>query len=279
MIGPFFGRKQLSEEELIAASDEQCARVEELLRSDDLQDAIRLTKRFQKRFPNNKRGIGNSAIMISDAGDVHAAIAFFTTLHQHNPEDSYSLLNLAVCYNRLEQREIALEYVQEAYCMDPDNPGTCVCLSESYFYLDMVEESEQICLDAIERGVDHHLLWFGLGCCKMRQGDSYKACDPFKKSLDMNPNHFESLANYAAALVGMKEWDEAEKLVLRALEIRPDDGVTICNLAQIYEAQDRPDDAYGLYLRSTEIDPEYDRAYEDVQRMREQLGLSDDYSD
>ena len=274
MIKRLFAKKSMNEEQLIAASDEHCAHIENLVQEKDIKGAIRLTKRFQKKFPYNIRGIGNSAIMISEAGDVRAAIELFTTLYEQNPDDANSALNLAVCYNRLEHRDVALEYVTEAYQIDPKNVGACVCLSESLFVLNKVEESLQVCLDAIARNTEHHLIWFCLGCCKMREGASEEACDAFKNSLEIDPTHFESFANYGATLVGMKDWDKAEGIILQALELRPDDGVTLCNLAQIYEAQDRTDDAYRLYKRSTKVDHEYERAYADVERLAEQLGIS-----
>lgn len=273
-----FIKRNLSEEERKALSDHQHNAVKELINSGDHQGAVWLTKKFQKKFPTNKKAICNSAIELSDAGEVEASIEILQKLNKKNPSDSLILINIAVCYNRVEEYERQLEVAQEAYAADPDKYEAAEYLSDVLYEFDLIDEAKQICEDFLSRSSEHQSLWFRIGCCEMYYGNSEDALSAFKQSLELDPDHFNSLANCAAAQVGLKEWDDAEELVLRALEIRPEDGVTLCNLAQIYEAQNRDEDAYQMYLRATKVDPEYERAYEDVQRMRELLGLSDEHS-
>ncbi len=277
MIGRLF-KKELSDDERMAIRDRHRSEVRKLVNNGDHQGAIRLTQKFQKRLPDHKGAICDSAIELSDAGEVFAAIEIFKKLNKDNPGEGFLLLNLAVCYSRIEDHDRQLAAAREANAMDPDCYEAAEYLSDILQMFDLVEEAKDVCEDFLSRSSEHQSLWFRLGCCEMYFGNNDDALVAFERSLELDPEHFYSLANCAAALVGMKEWDDAEELVLRALEIRPEDGVTLCNLAQIYEAQDRDEDAYQMYLRATEVDPEYERAYEDVERMRGVLGLTDEHS-
>ncbi len=277
MIGRVF-KKELTDDERIAISNRHRREVRELVSSGDYQGAIRLSTKFQKRFPDHKGAICDSAIELSDAGEVPAAIEVLNRLNMDNPGEGLILLNLAVCYSRVEDQDRQLETAREAFAVDPERYEVADYISYILHEFDMIEEAKQVCEEFLSNSSDHQTLWFRLGCCEMYFGNSKDALVAFERSLEIDPDHFYSLANCAAALVGLKDWSNAEELVLRSLEINPDDGVTLCNLAQIYEAQDRDEDAYQMYVRSTEVDPEYERAYEDVERMREQLGFTDEHT-
>ncbi len=248
--------------------------IADLIRHKNIELAIQQLTTFQTDHPHDKRVLCDAAIEISNAGRVDAAVDILSLLNEHNPGHAPILLNLAVCYSRLDDSDQSIGFAREAYVTEPDSFDAAEYLSDSLFELNEVEESKQVCEDYLFRFPEHGSLWFRLGCCGMHSGDSHEARTAFQRAIELDEDNFCYLANYGASLVGCKDFDKAEKVVLQALEIQPEDGVTICNLAQIYESRGQHKDAYELFLRSTQVDPKYERACEDVARLQEFLEIT-----
>ncbi len=276
MIGRLFGKR--SGELPRDQSDAFVENIRILISEDQTQLAIKLTKRHQRKYPHDKPGLCNSSIAISIAGhpDVAAEILAKATLA--NPDEPRLIGNLSAAYYRNDQIYLALEHARESVRLGPEVPQAIKLLADILADLGEVDEAKEICLNYLAGYAPHYMVLFKVGVCDLMLNDFSGAVTHFERALELNPKHTASHGNLGAAYIGLDQYEQAEPHVLKSLELFPNYGVSLCNLAQIYEAQDRDEDAYQMYLRATEVDPEYERAYEDVERMRGVLGLTDEHS-
>jgi tetratricopeptide (TPR) repeat protein len=86
---------------------------------------------------------------------------------------------------------------------------------------------------AIELNPDLPDLQGTYGLALLNTGDPDAAIDAFHKQLTYDPNHFEANLYLAQILLARKQWGEAEPLVHKALEVRPDSPSVQLELADL----------------------------------------------
>ena len=89
-----------------------------------------------------------------------------------------------------------------------------------------------------------------------------------KKCCKPSPTHVAALGHLGVALAGLKDYVGAERVFLRALQIRPD-GKTLCNLGKVYTAIFHHDKAVAVYRRATQLSS---------QNMEAHIGLGLSYA-
>ena len=76
--------------------------------------------------------------------------------------------------------------------------------------------------EKIDQEKDYHS-YYQLGIQLQEDGNNEKAAELFKKSIELNPNYFESWLNYGAVLLNLRKIDESVKATLKALKIQKND--------------------------------------------------------
>ncbi|MCP3098555.1 tetratricopeptide repeat protein [Myxococcus sp. K15C18031901] len=96
-------------------------------------------------------------------------------------------------------------------------------------------EALSLLRDAVARNPRDEVLQYVLGSAFERQGDLSNAQSRMRAVLEMDPDNAPALnfLGYLMALAG-KDLEEAERLVLRALELRPDTGAYLDSLGWVY---------------------------------------------
>ncbi len=274
MIRRFLSKTNLTEEQLALISDEHIERIDHLIKENDLETAIQLTNRFQKKYPHNKRGICNSAIAISYGGRPDAASRILDQSIKDNPNEPILIGNLGAAYFRSGHLELALDYARKSFELDPTSANAVKLLADTLCDLNEHQQARDACIDFLQSNEPNYMIWFKAGVCEMGLEQYQSAAESFRQAIQLD-EHGDSPAhaNLAGALIGMKEYDEAETILLKVLEAHPDDGITLCNLALVYESKDLNQEAHDLYQRSTEVDPDYERAYWELDRLKELLKL------
>ncbi|MBW2269390.1 MAG: tetratricopeptide repeat protein [Deltaproteobacteria bacterium] len=124
--------------------------------------------------------------------------------------------------------------------------------------------------ELIEQAPDDDELLFNLGVVYGEADRSDEAVSYMRKALEVNPENASAMnyIGYTFAEQGV-HLDEAEQLIMRAIELRPDDGYIVDSLGWVYYMRARPLVKSG---RSAEARPLLQRAEAELSRAHELTG-------
>jgi len=94
-------------------------------------------------------------------------------------------------------------------------------------------------------------------------GQIYKATKMFQKAIEMN-NLFLAYYNFGALLVRQDKFDEAFRLLEKAIQFRTDFAMPYNFLGMIYDYKGRYTEALAMYQRGIELDQNYGDAYNNL---------------
>lgn len=95
-------------------------------------------------------------------------------------------------------------------------------------------------------------------------GQLEKAQEIYKKILEINPNHSNSLHLSGVMAYQSGKNDIAANLINRAIQTRPEESVFYLSLGSVYKAQGRLDEAILSYQKALELNPDYAEAYNNM---------------
>jgi tetratricopeptide (TPR) repeat protein len=119
-------------------------------------------------------------------------------------------------------------------------------------------QSDAIALlnDALRKRPRDELLLYALGTVYERKGEVQKSLEKMRAVLDVNPDNANAMnfIGYTLAEKGM-DFEEAEKLLMRALELKPDTGAYLDSLGWVYFRKGETTRAIELLERATDVSP------------------------
>ena len=136
-----------------------------------------------------------------------------------------------------------------------DNPSSAEALyGLGSVYLKQQKTSEA--RDSFERAIKLHAsypdtlpnAWNNLGLLATREGRTAEAIPYFQEALRLSPDHLIALENLGNAYRQQKQWDEARRVLERAVAVGPQDPEANYSLGMVFAQLDDSDRAYD-YLR------------------------------
>ena len=113
--------------------------------------------------------------------------------------------------------------------------------------------------------------WFGLAC-EMEAVDPVQARDVYRRTLELDPEHFDARVNLGRLLHEAGEYAAAEANYRLALRLRPDNAIAAFNLGVVLEDQRRPREALHAYERAIASDPGCADAHYNLANLYERFG-------
>jgi tetratricopeptide (TPR) repeat protein len=113
--------------------------------------------------------------------------------------------------------------------------------------------------------------WFELGL-ELETCDSLQARDAYRRTLELDPGHFDARVNLGRLLHEAGELASAEANYRLALRTRPGDPTASFNLGVALEDLRRPNEAVRAYEQALDADPEYADAHYNLAQLHERLG-------
>jgi tetratricopeptide (TPR) repeat protein len=230
---------------------------------------------------------------LSQAGEHARALALYRVALQAQPED----VNLQVLHARALERSGApakAEALLKAALVRKPSPELYEALAATYQRQGRAAQAVTLLREAVARRPRDVALLYALGAAYERQGDVERAVTQMRAVLAADRDNAAAMnfIGYVLAQQG-RQLEEAERLVLRALELHPDTGafldslgwvyfqrgefqravlvlekaaalapeepVILEHLGDAYRATSRPQDAAGVWRRALEalaLDPE-----------------------
>ncbi len=227
----------------------------DMLIGKSLNDTDNVLKIVAKRLINNKRN--NDAVIIlkqllektSDKSKIHYTMALAYTqegnvkkavIHYKKVDaDSnlyeFSMLNIAFLLKGEEKYEEAVVIIEKLLKNAPGNIEYLVYLGLFHQELKQFEEAEKALKKALKSDPENTKVLFALGVLYDKWGKKEKSLEQMKKILSVEPENASALNYIGYTYVDMGiRYDEAEKLIIKALKYKPDDPYITDSLGWLY---------------------------------------------
>lgn len=159
---------------------------------------------------------------------------------------------------------LALFVFSELLSKHPDDPDMYFIIGDIY----MKTKNPERAREYFERGVrlkQDEVALNKLGLCYFTLGAVDNAKEAFEKAISVNRNYWPAYVNLGLILKRKNDFENAEKMYLKALELNRDNPDIIYNLANLYET-------YASYTRAN---PQ--KSLENIGKAREFLAMYSQY--
>ena len=109
--------------------------------------------------------------------------------------------NIALIYNRLGQKDKALDAIKSAREANPDDVGLIITTANIYFELGDKEAFKLSMSEAIELDPSNPILYYNLGVVSADLGEKDVAVEYYKKSIELDPTNENSYLNLVALIL------------------------------------------------------------------------------
>ncbi|RAV28726.1 tetratricopeptide repeat protein [Sinomicrobium soli] len=110
--------------------------------------------------------------------------------------------NIALIYSQQGDNEKAIEAVQEARKVDPEDVNLLMTEANLYIKLDQKDKFREVMEQAIQKDPNNPMLYYNLGVITGEQGDKEKAKEYYEKSIELDPKYEASYMNMASLILG-----------------------------------------------------------------------------
>jgi len=202
-------------------------------------------------------------------GEDAAAIEVFSAIPEESDHYGEAHTQLAVLFERKEDYARALEEIELAVAAKPTRPRelyAATLRAKAGDFDGAVSYLEGLLL----KNPDDDELLFNLGVVFSEAKRTKEALEYMERAIEQNPNNASAL-NYVGYTWAERgdNLDQAEHYIVRALDLRPDDGFIIDSLGWVYYMRARPLFDTG---RKEEAKKYLDRALAELLRAQELTG-------
>ena len=168
-----------------------------------------------------------------------------------------SAVQIAFIYMHQGKTQQAISYMEEVVKKIPDNPLLLFYLGSFYEETQAFEKAEAVLLHGIEIDPDNTDLHFRMGVIYDKWNKKEKCIEKMKQVLVIDPGNAEALNYLGYTYADLNQnLDEAEVLVKKALEHKPDDGYIIDSLGWVYFKKGLYQEALSLLIKAAGIVPD-----------------------
>lgn len=139
-----------------------------------------------------------------------------------SPHNHYAFENLAVAYLQKNEYELATENAAQAVAMKDDRALSHLTLGTALLSLNQRERALKHLKRAVELGPNVSTHYVNLGVA-IRPTDPEASAQLYAYAYSINPYDVEAMANLAFVHARANNFDEAEKLLRKAIDISPND--------------------------------------------------------
>jgi tetratricopeptide (TPR) repeat protein len=165
-------------------------------------------------------------------------------------------LLLAGTYVELKRSQEATTLLRDLLEEDPVNVRALVCLANIYQEEGKSDEVIQLCKKAIEVDERNSQALSLMGQAYMDMANFKDALPWLKKAVEIQPKLTQNQLNYVACLIGLRQYDDAEKNLNVILKDHPKFPLAHFHLGLLYEEQGKFPESYSEYEKELELYPD-----------------------
>lgn len=185
--------------------------------------------------------------MIADErNEYDRAIEFYNRALRYDRKNGDILRNMALTYRHKKDYKKAIEFAQEALDLNGDDLNARILLGNIYFETARYQDAITTYGKVLEISPENPQVLFNMGSAQLRIGDEFSAIEYLKKA--GSADRIGEVAHRAYSRLGVifterKDFEQAEKYLRMAVEIRPGDAVNHYNLGIAYLRQNKKEQA------------------------------------
>ncbi|WP_428770099.1 tetratricopeptide repeat protein [Treponema sp. HNW] len=154
--------------------------------------------------------------------DIDKAKATFIKLSVLEPENDMAWSYLAKLSGEARDYEKALEYIQKATALNPDDYHHQLDAGSYYLGLEKPNEAEKAWTKAIKIEPDYFLAYTYRGGLRDEQGKYESALDDYRNVIRCNPKYYYAYESVAMLAWRIENWEEALQGFVKASEMNPE---------------------------------------------------------
>lgn len=162
-------------------------------------------------FPENIDLLMEIGKHYGNAKNFDEAIPLFKRVEKINPKFIPAIFNLSLAYLKKGFTEEALNYINKAIALSPNDTTGYLYRVKSEIILSKGDyiESKKILQKVIEINPRDEVAWFNIGVIHINKNEEEQARIHLEKALQLSPNYSECRKVFIRFLVGQKKFDEA----------------------------------------------------------------------
>ncbi|MDD4497465.1 MAG: tetratricopeptide repeat protein [Methanosarcinaceae archaeon] len=184
-----------------------------LFKMDRYEEALEVVDEALKAKPESPTEWSNRGFVLSALGRYEEALEAFDKSLALNPDSTEALTSKGVVFFRTGQPEKALEAFDAALAVVPKEASDWACKLPRFSFFSR-NKAPVLRPNKAEP-------WYWKGRVFESLGEKEKALEAYKKALESNPEHLNSLLSGGALLCEFKEYKEAFKCYTKALKLSP----------------------------------------------------------
>jgi tetratricopeptide (TPR) repeat protein len=196
-------------------------------------------------------------LVMDGKGDKSAAISYLQNVKPDSRFFEGAITHAAFLYQELGRIHEAIAFLKNIISQVTPTADLLFYLGSFYEEVENYSESETAFLQGLKIAPENIRILFRLGVLYDKKGNREAAIREMKTVIQLEPNHTNALnyLGYTYADMGIS-LDEAEQLVLKALETQPDDGYIIDSLGWVYYKKGLHDRAVSALEKAVSIVPD-----------------------
>lgn len=195
------------------------------------------------------------------AGDYENAAKSFIAVLESDKNNPNILNNIGLCYSKLAQDDLAIEYFLKALSFNPKSVQTYINLSDVYFKNKNIVEAINLLENGVtlmpqEIALKHYLSRFYLEDCRYDL-----AMDQLFEILDIDSDNLDAYWDLGNIQFELGDYDSAVDNYENVLEKITDNAVLYYQTAIAYESNDNIDKAISNHLKALSCNENFHPSY------------------
>ncbi len=236
--------------------------------------------------PKDKIGVFNELSKSRESGmngNIDEAVRTIEAIIANDPNISDAYFSLGNVLYKARRFEEAIAAFNKSLALKPDDSFTVINVANCYQAMGRFDDGETYILDYLARGFKDSQLLFLLGNLKVHHGQPEKAIPYFERTLEENPRSASAHNALAAVYInrdgGSGDLALAEEHLDAAMAINRTLMSVRYNLAQLREKQGRLAEAAELYRQEIQDTPKSYKALYNLSRVYRLMGREDEEYD
>ncbi|MBF0232722.1 MAG: tetratricopeptide repeat protein [Desulfamplus sp.] len=236
-----FGQRYQNSETMMMAM------AKEIINNQRSDDAIIIFTEILKGDPQNSALHYIAGVTFDSLKESKKAISHFMKVTPDSEQYKKSIFHTAYIYSQMKQPEKSIELLESKLNELSGDTELIVYLAAFYEEANQLDKAFALLQQGLVVSPDDTELLFRSGIIADKSGDKDGCIKAMKRVIELDPDHSSALnyLGYTYAEIGTN-LDEAEELVSRSLELKPNDGYITDSLGWIYYKK-------GMYDKAIEI--------------------------
>lgn len=246
-----FGKRYQNNETILTAM------AKELINGDNKNDAMVVFNEILKADPQNSTVHYIAGLTFDALKESMEAISHFLKVASGSQQYQKSVFHIAYLYSQMKQPDKSIEFLETKLKEFEKDTDFISYLAAFYEEANQLDKAVALLQKGLEFAPDDTELLFRSGTVSDKAGDKEGCIKAMKRIIEIDPLHASALnyLGYTYAELGTN-LDEAEQLVIRSLEIKPEDGYVTDSLGWVYYKKGQYDKAIEILEKAVNLSSE-----------------------